>query len=452
MPEPRTQTLDQVRTAAVVPAPRLLGLAALLTLVACLAPLWPAVAGLWVWGLLGLGLLALVDLLTRPPLDCLRVSRCVSAELHVGRSARMDLVVENRLATGLDLYVAGYVPAEAGGGLIEGVTRIAEQGKVEFGRQLELLRRGRFAFPATGLALRAGLGLLEYRRLYSSDEQMDIAPGRPAAELGWLVARAAVLEEVGQTRLRRLGADWEFESLRDYNVGDEIRRIDWKASARRHRPLVRQFETERNTELILALDCGRLMGSLVDGVRKVDLAMTPVLDLAAVALRRGERVGLLVFDSKPRAYLAPRPGMQQLHQMTSTLAGLGESDAPTSYLRAVQLLEARHKKRSTLVVFTDFTDEVTSRDLVRSLASLRRRHQTVFVAVADAHIRRIADGPAASEPALFEKAVAADLSLERRGVLDVVQNLGIPTLDAEPQKLSGPLLSRYLELRLSGVF
>src|SRR6185436_10567231 len=99
-------------------------------------------------------------------------------------------------------------------------------------------------------------------------------------------------------------------------------------------------------ETILALDCGRLMGTLVDGVKKLDLAMTPLLDLAAVALRRGERVGLLVFDSRPRIWLPPRPGMQQLQRMLVSLAKLPEQEEPTSYLRAIAQLEARQRTRS----------------------------------------------------------------------------------------------------------
>jgi uncharacterized protein (DUF58 family) len=313
------------------------------------------------------------------------------------------------------------------------------------------LERGTHRLPAPGVRVSFPRGLLEFPLEPALADRIEAAPGRPPGELAWLLSRAALLSDAGEKRLRRIGGDWEFESLRDYVAGDELRRIDWKASARRSLPRVREYELERNAETILALDCGRLMGTLVDGVKKLDVAMTPLLDLAAVSLRRGERVGLLVFDSRPRVWLPPRPGLQQLQRMIAMLAKLPEQEEPTSYLRAIAQLEARQRKRSLVVVFTDFTDEVSAQELYAGLAALARRHVLVFAAVADAHLGRIFDErESTSEPVLFQRAVAGELLLERRRTLAGIERLGVIAVDAEPHKLSGPLIRRYLELRVSG--
>ncbi|MEM7234772.1 MAG: DUF58 domain-containing protein [Planctomycetota bacterium] len=240
--------------------------------------------------------------------------------------------------------------------------------------------------------------------------------------------------------------------MRDYVAGDEIRRIDWKASSRRNRPQIRQYQTDRSAEVILAIDCGRLMGSLIDGVTKLDLTLTPVLDLCAVILPRGERVGLLAFDSKPRVFLPPRGGLQNLSAMTTALSELPtEPDEPTSYLRAVRYLESRHRKRSLVVVFTDFTDELTGAEMFSSFSALSRRHTLVFVGVGDPHLQEIATAPSSQTRGHMQKAVAAELLVERSRAFHRMESDGILTIDAQPDELTGPLIQRYLEVRLRGL-
>jgi len=179
--------------------------------------------------------------------------------------------------------------------------------------------------------------------------------------------------------------------------------------------------------------------------------MTPLLDVATVALERKDKVGLLAFDSRVRAFLPPRGGLQQLHGILRALAALPHPTEPTSYLRSVRHVEARHKKRAFILFFTDFTDELSAREMYASLASLTRRHVLLFVAVGDPHLDRIFDDEGNGSHALFEKAAAGQLLVERRRVLAGLERLGIHTLDAEPLRLSGPLLRKFLEVRLAGV-
>jgi uncharacterized protein (DUF58 family) len=244
-----------------------------------------------------------------------------------------------------------------------------------------------------------------------------------------------------------MGGDWEFESLRDYHVGDDVRRLDWRASARRHQPVVRQYEVERVSEILLAIDVGRAMGSRIDGVRKADFAMTALLDLAAVAIRRGERAGLLAFDATVRAWLPPRPGWRQLESMTHELAAIEQRDVATSHVDAVAVLDRRHQRRALVVVFTDFLDEITGAETFATLAALQRRHAVVFVAVGDPHVARVFDAPAGDEAALFEKAVAGQLIVERRRALRRLENAGVAVIDADPRRITAPLIRRFLDLR-----
>jgi uncharacterized protein (DUF58 family) len=204
---------------------------------------------------------------------------------------------------------------------------------------------------------------------------------------------------------------------------------------------------ERNAEIILALDSGRLMGSLIHGVRKLDLAMTPLLDLAAVALKRQDRVGLLAFDSRVQAFLPPRGGLFQLGRMMDSLAELDVKFDETSYDRAILYLGSRQRKRSLVILFTDFTDEISAQEIHATLGALSRRHAVIFVAVSDPHLREIFEREPRQERAAYQQAVAAELLMERRRVRAQAARAGAFTVEADPSKLSAPLIARYVEVR-----
>lgn len=443
-----SQSLDR-RTA--VPSRRLLAAGVLLSLVAATVPVVPALGGV-VWALGALLALALgVDLLARPARDGVTVTRALQHSYNVGRRSTYRLHLHNTTDRALRVNVHEVLALELEG---EGYSEVLLLGAGErIEREVEFvgLRRGEHRLLPVGVRVSHPLGLLSYQHTRDLDQSAVVIPGRPAGETEWLLSQAAAIEELGRKRIRRKGAEQDFESLREYVVGDPLRRLDWKASARRHKPMVRQYQSERNAEVIIAVDCGRLMGSLIDGIPKLDLALTPILDLAAVALNRGERVGFLAFDSQARAFIPPRNGLGHLNQILRTAAALPTAHDPTSYLRAVSYLEARHRKRCLLLVFTDFTDELSAQDMYSSLVALTRRHVLIFIAVGDPQLQVIFDSESTETRALYQKAVAGQLLGERKRVLARLERLGIYTVDAEPMRLTAPLIRRYLEVRLRGV-
>jgi uncharacterized protein (DUF58 family) len=425
-------------------------LSAFLGLFAALVPLFPILAIPAQALLLSAVLWTAVDWLTRPRPGAIRILRRIEPLYQVGREGKYQLFLRNETDRPLMLDLREALPPTLEAEEIR--ERWLLKPREEVVREVSFvgLERGEHQIPPPGARVRHLLSWLEHQERIPLADRILVSPGRPAAETDWILNRVAFLEEAGEKKTRRKGTDREFESLREYVPGDEIRRIDWKATARRHRPQVRQYQSERNAEVILALDCGRLMGSLIGGVTKLDLAMTPLLDLAAVALRRGERVGFFAFDSQLRAFLPPRTGLGHLNAMMSRLATLPAGNEPTSFLRAVRYLETRHRKRSLILVFTDFTDEISAQEMYASLAALTRRHVLIFVGVADPHLEEIFQYNGGDSRALFEKAVAGQLLLERRRTVARIERLGIFTVDAEPRRLSGPLIRRYLQVRFKG--
>ena len=434
-----------------VPTRRLLRAGVYLLGISLLVPLAPGLGIVLILGLLLVVILLGLELLGRPASHSVVVSREVPRLHHVGREGRYGICVRNDGATSLEVAVREVPPAGVECPIQERRRILARSEEWSFEVDFTPLERGDLKLLPLGLRVGYGSALLAWQGVVDLQDKLAVAPGRPAGETAWLLSRASLVEETGEQKGRRTQASWEFESLREYVIGDEVRRIDWKASARRCQPMVRQYQVEHNAEVILALDCGRLMGHLIHGIAKLDLAMTPVLDLAAVALRRGDRVGLLAFDSRPRVYLLPRAGLGQLEAMTRSLASLPRGRDPTSYLRAVAHLEARQRKRCLLLVFTDFTDQLSAREMYANLAALCRRHLMVLVGVSDPHLEEIFSSEDQDSASVFERSVAGQLLLERRQTLAQVERLGAFTLDAEPRRLTGPLIRKYLQARLGGL-
>jgi len=278
-----------------------------------------------------------------------------------------------------------------------------------------------------------------------------VYPDVAALQRYHLLARANRLESLGIRKVRQQGSAWEFESLRDYVPGDDVRLLDWKATARRRRATVRNQEAERNQTVLLLVDCGRLMTAEVEGGAKLDHAVNTALVLAHVALSRGDRVGLCTFSHTVHAWLSPRAHVSQNRLITEALYDLRGNLTETDHGMCLRLLAARHPKRSLLVVLTDFVDATTSAEMVAHLHLAARRHLVLFTALKDPFLERAARAQPRTAFEGFRKAAAVELLHERREVLEGLRRTGLHVLDVEPAGVTAPLINHYLEITFRGL-
>jgi uncharacterized protein (DUF58 family) len=312
------------------------------------------------------------------------------------------------------------------------------------------LKRGLFVWRPLYLRYRSPLGLWERQKRVKTPAEVRVYPSLASLYRYHLLARTNRLEALGIRRVRQRGSAWEFESLRDYVLGDDTRLIDWKASARCRRMIVRNQEAERNQTVLLLIDCGRLMNAEVEGIAKLDHAVNTALVLASVALTRGDRVGLCTFSHRVHAWVAPRPHRGQMRLITDVLYDLRGHFTESDHGRCLRQLSMRHRKRALLVVLTDFVDADTASDMIAHLHRAARRHLVLFVALKDPFL----DQAARSHPTTvfegFRKSAAAELLRERREVLERLRQLGAHVLDVEPAGITPPVINRYLEIVLRG--
>lgn len=256
----------------------------------------------------------------------------------------------------------------------------------------------------------------------------------------------------GERLIRGETAAREFESLREYVPGDEYRRIAWKATARRGRPVVALHQPERGQTLVLALEAGRLMhGAGGAGLGKIDRSVNAAVMLAAVAREFGDAVGLVAFSGRPLATLAPssRPG--QLRRVVDVVAPLEPDLVEPDWRTCLAALMRMSRRRALVVVFSDALYAQSDDRLAALLGTLARRHTVVFASIRDAELTELSAQPVVDPDSLFERGVATQVIEDRGAALAGIRRRGVHTVDSSPERLTEAVTERFRALRAAGV-
>lgn len=263
-----------------------------------------------------------------------------------------------------------------------------------------------------------------------------------------LTLKLALSSAGAMRQKRRLGIGTEFTELRDYNAGDDPRLIDWKATARCDRPLVRVLEPEQEQTLIILLDRGRLMTAQVQGISRFDWGLNATLALALAGLNRGDRVGVAVFDRTIHTWIPPQRGNVHLNHLIERLTPIQPELLEPDYLGAASVLVEHQSRRALVVTITDLVDQTASSELLQALGRMVPRYLPFCVTLRDLQIDRQAAQFSLDVGANFERAVALDLLAQRQKAFAVLQQKGVLVLDAPANQISEQLVDRYLRLKL----
>jgi uncharacterized protein (DUF58 family) len=314
------------------------------------------------------------------------------------------------------------------------------------------LRRGNYEFGALNLRWRSPLGLLVRQgrlpaAVLPAGGAVKVYPNLLDVRHYDLLLRRNRLQELGLRHTRQFGEGTEFERLREYQPDDDFRRIDWKATARRHQPIALEFQTERSQNVIAVLDAGRLMQSPVARVAKLDYVVNAVLLLAYVASGKGDKVGLLTFADDVSRYLGPRQGRGQFYRMLELLYAVEAQPVEPNYGRALAYLALKQRKRALIVLFTDLSGGASMRALVQHAAVLARHSLLLVVTISDPDVHAAAGQRPADSTAVYQRIAAEQMLAERQVTLDQLRRQGCLTLDVPANELSIKVINEYLELK-----
>jgi uncharacterized protein (DUF58 family) len=311
------------------------------------------------------------------------------------------------------------------------------------------------------LRYRSGLGLAERWVRAPLTQTVRVYPAlRTGEEQQIFLSRSRQIDlQLRQARLRGLGRD--FESLREYHEGDDLRDICWTATARRGGLITRQYQTERSQAVWIVLDCGRLMRSRVriptdldqDASRapishsKLDYACTTAVALAQLALFSGDRVGLLAYGHGVQQRLLPGRGAAHLRQIIEALALVKAESGEADHLRATATLNRLQPRRSLILWVTDLAETAMRPEVIDGAVQLLRRHVLLFVAMAQPEVESIAGARPKSVVQMFRAAAAQEMAGRRELLLARLHEHGALTLDLNPEALTSSVLNQYLTVK-----
>jgi uncharacterized protein (DUF58 family) len=251
----------------------------------------------------------------------------------------------------------------------------------------------------------------------------------------------------GQSRQPWLGHSGVFEALTEFRDGIDRRHVDWKASARHAMLLAKEHRAERDNAIVLAVDCGRLMCEPLDGLTRVDRAVTAALLTGYVALRSGDRVGLFAFDARPRQVAVPRSGVSSFASLQRAAGGIHYAFEETNFALSLSDLGRRLDRRSLVILFTEFVDTTSAELMLRVTGQLRRRHLVVAVVFRDFELETIVAAQPKDADDIARSVMAAGLLQERKLVLARLRKLGIDVVEGAHAEIGPRLVKHYLEIK-----
>jgi uncharacterized protein (DUF58 family) len=376
---------------------------------------------------------------SHPPVMVSGTDAALTWEISVNSARRTRVSIVDSLAPSLRAVRRGVTVVVPAGGTVRATTTVHPE------------RRGRFAlrdavvrtFGPLGLAGRQG------RRPVASVLRVH-PPFRSRKDAELRMRRARVLD-IGLRNSRGFGGGTEFEQLREYTADDEFRRLDWAATARVGKPIVRTYRPERNQSIIVMLDAGRLMAARSDGLPRIEHAMDAIMALGAVATRLGDKVGLLVFDTEVRNVIAPARHREQVTRMTEASYDTEPLLATSDYNAAFSGLLSRFRRRSLVIMLTELNEQAVDDALLPAIKLAVRQHVMVVASVGDGEIREWAAATPTDGEGAYRRAAAVQASSERQRAARRLAGVGVRVVDAPPGRLAAELCDLYLDLKGRGL-
>lgn len=401
-------------------------------------------------GVLALVLLvAVVDALWTVPPRSLSAERRMPDRLAVGVENPIEVHVRNDSGSPVAIEVLDEAPLALRQSPATCRLAVAAHSTASTGYSVTPPERGDVTFGAINLRWAGPLGLVMRQKRISADATGRVYP-RYVDYSRFMLESRIVLRREGPLRRRVAQRADEFESLRDYVPGDDTRRMDWKATARQRRLIVRNYEEERSKDVLLVIDAGRMMAPVAGGLSKLDHAINAALMVASAAAERRDKVGLLAFASEPLAYLPPAPGRRQVQRLLDTLYRVNVELVESDFGAAFGYLKTKHRKRCLVILFTDVIDRDASSQLLSHVSALAPTHLALCITIRDQSLEAAATAPLRGVRDAYARAAAEELLHDRAVALAQLRRRGAVVLDVPPDKLTVAAVNQYLALRTTG--
>jgi uncharacterized protein (DUF58 family) len=400
---------------------------------------------------LGYDLLLLMFLLwdgrTVPGPDAVGVERVLPATLSLGEQNPCGVRVRNFAARAVKGTMRQCLPPGLAADVETCGIGMEPYGAALVDFRVFARRRGLYEVGPVYLRLSGLLGLAERDYAFDDSRSVKVYPSLLGIGRYELMARKSHLAQIGFRQMRKIGAGTEFEKLREYLPDDDYRHINWKATAKKRRPITQEYQVERSQDIFICIDTSRYMAYRAGRLTKLDHAVNASLMLAHVARKFDDNVGLMVFSDRVHLYHPPRKTGGIFASLVDALYRVEPERCAVRYGEALRTLSARQKRRSLIVLFTDFFDLRDGEELLKFVPLLGRRHLVICITVRDERISALARSEPARVEDAFDRFVAGEVLSERARIHGILRNRGAFVADSEPGDLTVAAVNQYLQVK-----
>ena len=431
------------------PDRRLVTLLALLVPAAVVAAYLPAARAGAVWAAAVLGLAAVLDATRGVRLPRIDVRRELPASWAIRNDVEIVLHIEapdSHRTLRLEVH-DHHPPGGEAHGLPRNVT-LPPGAVAEVTYRFRPLQRGAAHFARTDVRLRSPWGLWEIGRRAGEPAVARVYPDFQAVQRYAILAVDNAVSRLGVKRKQRRGEGQELHQLREYRQGDSLRQIDWKATSRRTRAISREYEDERNQQIVFLLDCGRNMRAADGELTHFDHALNSVLLLTYIAVRQGDAVGLMTMGGSERR-LVPQNGTVAMRRMLDAVYDLDTGTSAPDFTTAATRLMAWQRRRALIVVVTNLRDE-DGDEIAAAVRLLKRRHLVLVASLREAVLDRMLDGEVSAFDEALRTGALHHYMAARRRHLELFMGRGLSAVDVVPGALHLALVNRYLDIKRTG--
>lgn len=395
-------------------------------------------------------LVALVDAFLAPAPWTVGVRREVPPVLVLGEQGELSWEVGSPSSRPLRLWLADALPPSLGADARRFALTVAGQGRVRARTRVRPWRRGTFHLGEVVVRVAGPLGLATRQAPRTVPGTIQVHPAFPSRNATLLRLELDRLRNAGNRIAPTLGGGTEFDHLREYRHGDDVRRVDWGATARLGHPVVRTYRVERDRTLQVLLEHGRAAATVVDGVPRLDHGMDAAMALLTAAGEVGDRAGLLTYASTVSSTLAPARRGDQVSRAAAMLHALEPELVEAAHRSAFAHVAARQRRRALLVVLTDIGAAAAIDALTHALPVLTARHEVVIGSVVDPAVEQMADRVPEEALVAHNAGGAADVLARRDHNAALLSMRGAHVITGPPQVVAERLVDRYLDLKARG--
>ncbi|MFV2059122.1 MAG: DUF58 domain-containing protein [Gammaproteobacteria bacterium] len=431
-----------------LPTKRLVYLAVVCLALSLVASYYTPALLWWQFLIATLAVILVVDFSSLIQRKKITVSREVMNTLSLGSWISVTLRFHNPASQDRQIDVYDHYPENADYENLPVTLVIPANGWSEVKYRIRPLKRGDFKFNLTQIRIHSLMGFWKRNQFIGEYSSVRVYPNFAAVMKYTLLAMDQRLSQIGIVKKRRRGEGQDFHQLREYREGDSLRQVDWKASSRIRKLISRDYQEERDQQILFLVDCGRRMLSEDGQLSHFDHTLNAILLLSHVALRQGDAVGLMTFSGEER-WMSPRKSISSINHILNTIYDLQPGSYSPDYTNAASKLMVHQRRRALVVLITNLRDEDTE-DLMPAIKIMQKRHLVLLASLKEKVIDDMMQKPVTDFDSAIDHAAAQQYAQYRRQTHQRLDHEGVLHLDVNPEQLPVTMVNYYMDIKSSG--